>query len=161
MNFFIKYSNLIEIVEKIVSMLSNKTKYAIKALLSIYRENSDKPVHICKIAENENIPQKFLELIMLDLKRIGVIDSKRGKGGGYFLIQTAEEIKIGDVIRFFEGPIALLPCASVTKYRKCDDCQQEDECSLRILMQEVRESTAKILDKTSLLCLDRKIIDSL
>lgn len=131
-------------------MISNKTKYAIKALLSIYRNKSGNPVHISDIAKDQNIPQKFLELILLDLKRIGVIDSKRGKGGGYFLTKEPDEIKIGNVIRYFEGPLALLPCASVTKYRKCADCKDEDACNLRHLMQDVREQTAKILDNTSL-----------
>ncbi|PIR32557.1 MAG: transcriptional regulator [Alphaproteobacteria bacterium CG11_big_fil_rev_8_21_14_0_20_44_7] len=137
-------------------MISNRTKYAIKALLAIHRDDSDKPVHIYDIAKNENIPQKFLELIMLDLKKTGVIDSKRGKGGGYFLTMQPDDIKIGSVIRAFEGPIALLPCASLTNYKKCKDCADETTCSLRHLMQEVREKTAQILDDTSLTSLAAK-----
>ena len=131
-------------------MLSNKTKYAVKALLAMYHSNTGVPIGIQSIAESQNIPQKFLELIMLDLKRIGIIDSKRGKGGGYFFVEDPVNIRVGDVIRFLEGPIALLPCASVTKYRKCSDCNSETECSLRTLMQDVREKTAKILDDTTL-----------
>jgi len=137
-------------------MLSNRTKYAIKALLAIYRDNGGKPVHIYDIAKNENIPQKFLELIMLDLKKTGTIDSKRGKGGGYFLTGEPSQIKIGTIIRALEGPLALLPCASVTNYKKCKDCYDEAACSLRHLMQEVREKTSQILDQTSLADLARK-----
>ena len=137
-------------------MLSNRTKYAIKALLAIYRDTSGKPVHIYDIAKNENIPQKFLELIMLDLKKTGVIDSKRGKGGGYYLTLDPTTIRIGNVIRAFEGPLALLPCASVSNYKKCKDCNDENTCALRHLMQEVREKTAQILDQTSLADMSKK-----
>jgi len=142
-------------------MLSNKTKYAIKALLAIHRDKNDAPMHICDIATSQNIPQKFLELIMLDLKKCGVIDSKRGKGGGYFLIEEPAKIKIGDVIRHFEGPIALLPCASITKYKKCNDCHDEVACSLRALMQEVRVKTTQLLDNTTLKDLDNKMCDTI
>jgi len=131
-------------------MLSNRTKYALKALLAVYRDKTAKPVHIYDIAKNESIPQKFLELIMLDLKKTGVLDSKRGKGGGYFLTEDAATIKIGSIIRKFEGPLALLPCASVTNYKRCKDCKDEIACSVRALMGEVREKTAQILDQTSL-----------
>src|SRR5688572_28542076 len=131
-------------------MLSNRTKYALKALLAVYKDKSEKPVHIYDIAKKENIPQKFLELIMLDLKKTGVIDSKRGKGGGYYLTEDPAKVKIGTIIRKFEGPLALLPCASVTNYKKCHDCDDEVDCNLRALMSEVRETTAGILGKTSL-----------
>jgi Rrf2 family protein len=137
-------------------MLSNRTKYAIKALLSIYRDQGGKPIHIYDIAKKENIPQKFLELIMLDLKKTGVIDSKRGKGGGYYLTHDPKEVRIGTIIRAFEGPLAMLPCASLSDYKRCKDCFDEATCSLRHLMQEVRERTAQILDQTSLADLARK-----
>ncbi len=140
-------------------MLSNRTKYAIKALLYIHRDTTDAPVHIVDIAKSENIPQKFLELIMLDIKKTGAIDSKRGKGGGYFLVKEADRILIGEIIRAFEGPIALLPCASISNYKKCKDCTDEDLCSLRHLVMEVREKTAHILDQTSLADLAEKGAD--
>jgi len=140
-------------------MLSNRTKYAIKALLYIYRDQTGAPVHIVDIAKSENIPQKFLELIMLDIKKTGILDSKRGKGGGYFLTQEPEKVLIGTVIRAFEGPIALLPCASVSNYKKCKDCTDEDLCSLRALMMDVREKTTYILDQTSLADLAEKGLD--
>lgn len=140
-------------------MLSNRTKYAIKALLYIYRQESDTPVHIVDIAKSENIPQKFLELIMLDLKKTECIDSKRGKGGGYFLTKEPNKIMIGKIIRSFEGPIALLPCASVSHYKKCNDCNDENTCSLRAMMQEVREQTTHIMDNTSLSDLAEKASD--
>ena len=137
-------------------MLSNRTKYAIKALLYIYRDKTAAPVHIVDIAKSENIPQKFLELIMLDIKKIGIIDSKRGKGGGYFFTADPEKIYVGTVIRAFEGPLALLPCASVSNYKKCKDCVDEALCSLRHLMMEVREKTAHIMDQTTLADLAEK-----
>lgn len=137
-------------------MLSNRTKYGIKALLAIYRDKSEAPMHIHDIAKNNNIPQKFLELIMLDLKKTGVIDSKRGKGGGYYLVEDPEKIKIGSIIRAFEGPLALLPCASASNFKPCKDCTDVDACSLRYLMMEVREQTAHILDQTSLVDLSAK-----
>ena len=140
-------------------MLSNRTKYAIKALLYIYRDNTEAPVHIVDIAKSENIPQKFLELIMLDLKKTGAIDSKRGKGGGYFLSEDPDRVMIGTIIRSFEGPLALLPCASASNYKKCKDCNDEDLCALRHLMMEVREKTAHIIDQTILKDLSEKTED--
>lgn len=140
-------------------MLSNRTKYAIKALLYIYRDKTEVPVHIVDIAKSENIPQKFLELIMLDLKKTEAINSKRGKGGGYFLTKDPKKVMIGKIIRAFEGPIAMLPCASVSNYKKCADCNDETTCSLRAMMQEVREQTTHIMDNTSLSDLAEKAND--
>ena len=140
-------------------MLSNRTKYAIKALLYIYRDQSGLPIHIVDIAKSETIPQKFLELIMLDIKKTGILDSKRGKGGGYFLTQDPDKIMVGTIIRALEGPIALLPCASLSNYKPCKDCLDEDMCSLRALMMEVREQTTHILDQTTLADLAEKGVD--
>ena len=138
------------------AVLSNRTKYALKALLAVYKDKSGAPVHIYSIAKSENIPQKFLELIMLDLKKTGAINSKRGKGGGYYLTQDPSKIKIGNIIRQLEGPIALLACASVTNYKRCKDCKDENLCNLRALMFEVREKTAQILDQTNLVEFSKK-----
>lgn len=131
-------------------MLSNKTKYALKALIALTKTEVGVPVHISDLATQEKIPQKFLELILLELKHLGVLESRRGKEGGYLLSKPANQIMVGDVIRFLEGPLALLPCASTTRYKKCDDCTDENNCGLRRLMRQVRDMTSQLLDKTTL-----------
>ena len=131
-------------------MLSNKTKYALKALIALAKSQPGQPVQISTLATQEKIPQKFLELILLEMKHLGVLESRRGKDGGYLLNAHPSTIMIGDVIRFLEGPLALLPCASTSRYKKCDDCVDEAACGLRRLMKEVRDTTAQLLDQTSL-----------
>lgn len=131
-------------------MLSAKTKYALKAMVALAAESDRKPVLISVIAKNERIPKKFLELILLDLKALGFVSSKKGKNGGYFLRWNADQIFIGQVVRGIEGPLALLPCVSKTRYQRCADCRDEKACGLRLVFKEVRDSTAKILDYTSL-----------
>ncbi len=131
-------------------MLTKKTKYALQALLSLAKEYGRGPVLISQIAENERIPKKFLELILLDLKNNGILQSKKGKGGGYFLGRPPELITFGQVIRLLDGPLAPLPCVSQTAYRKCDECKDERTCGIRVVMKDVRDSTAKILDTTTL-----------
>ena len=133
-------------------MLSQKTKYALKALLLLADDQKagKGPVLISELAERGNMPQKFLEAILLELKNHGILQSKKGKGGGYFLAKSPEDIRIGAIVRILEGPLALLPCASQTSYRKCDECRDDETCGLRILFKEVRDTTAEILDNTSL-----------
>ena len=133
-------------------MLSQKTRYALKALvlLADHHGSSNEPVSILELAQKGNLPQKFLEAILLELKRQGFLASRKGKGGGYLLAKTAEEIMIGDVVRALDGPLALLPCVSQKYYRRCEDCRTEELCALRLLFKEVRDSTASILDGTSL-----------
>ena len=132
-------------------MISKKTKYALKALITLAeRYSSQRPVLISEIAEHDHLPKKFLELILLELKNKGILQSKKGKGGGYFLSQSPEKISLGGVIRILEGPLAPLPCVSQTAYRKCDECIDENSCGLRMVMREVRDATAQILDGTSL-----------
>lgn len=131
-------------------MLTKKTKYALQALLALSRDYGRGPVLISEIAENERIPKKFLELILLDLKNNGILQSKKGKGGGYFLGRPPELITFGQVIRLLDGPLAPLPCVSQTAYRKCDECKDERSCGIRVVMKDVRDSTAKILDTTTL-----------
>ncbi len=131
-------------------MLTKKTKYALQALLALSRDYGRGPVLISEIAENERIPKKFLELILLDLKNSGILQSKKGKGGGYFLGRPPELITFGQVIRLLDGPLAPLPCVSQTAYRKCDECKDERSCGIRVVMKDVRDSTAKILDTTTL-----------
>ena len=105
---------------------------------------------VADIAERQNVPKKFLELILLELKKHGMLYSQRGRGGGYCLGRTAEEITFGQVIRIMDGPLAPLPCASVSGYRKCTDCGDERSCEIRRVMRRVRDAMAEILDKTSL-----------
>lgn len=131
-------------------MLSKKTKYGLKALSYLARQEQNTPVLISEISESENISKKFLESILLTLKKSGILASKKGKGGGYYLLKQPEDIKISSIIRMLEGPIAMLPCVSLNYYQKCDDCTSEERCSLNILMAEVRDSTLKILENKTL-----------
>ncbi len=131
-------------------MLTQKSKYALKALSVLAKEYGQGPVLISDIAHRENIPHKFLELILLELKNHGWLHSKKGKGGGYFLAREPRSISIGQVVRALDGPIAPLPCVSKTAYMRCHECRDERTCGIRIVMQEVRDATAKILDSTSL-----------
>ena len=133
-------------------MLSNKSKYALKALLFLAakHESGHGPVLISELAKKEKIPQKFLEFILLGLKNKGILSSKKGKGGGYFLNRSPERITFGEIIRALDGPIAAVPCASQTSYRKCDDCIDEKTCGIRMVMKEARDATSKVLDGITL-----------
>ncbi len=131
-------------------MLSKKTKYGLKALTYIARKKCDHPVQISEIAKNENISQKFLESILLTLRKNGFLGSKKGKGGGYYLIREPKDIVMASVIRVLEGPIAMLPCVSLNFYEKCDDCPDEDSCTVHSLMIEVRDNTLKVLENKTL-----------
>ena len=131
-------------------MLSKKAKYALKALLTMADEYGKGPLLISNIAGRDGIPRKFLELILLELKNQGILQSKKGKGGGYSLNRPASSIMVGHIVRLIDGPLAPLPCVSKTAYRKCAECQDERTCGIRIVMREVREATARILDSTSL-----------
>ena len=131
-------------------MLSQKTRYAIKALLELASIPPGDSLSSAEIAVRRDIPAKFLEAILAELKRDGLVRGRRGRGGGYQLGQGPEEISFGTVVRLMEGPLALLPCVSQTQYRRCADCKDERTCELRILFREVRDSTAAILDKRTL-----------
>ena len=131
-------------------MLSKKTKYGLKALTFIAKQNDNKPVQIAIIAKSENISHKFLESILLILKKGGVLASKKGKGGGYYLMKSPENILMTDVIRILEGPIAMVPCVSLNYYEKCDDCPDEDACSVHKLMIMVRDNTLNVLKNNTL-----------
>ena len=138
-------------------MLSKKTKYALKALQYLASAKDRGPVLIAEIASNEGIPQKFLEAILLELKKEGFLESRKGKGGGYFLGRPAESITLGAVVRKMEGPLALLPCVSQTAYRRCDECHDERTCGLRMVMKDVRDRTAEILDNMSLADVEEQV----
>jgi len=132
-------------------MLSKRTKYGLKALTYMARNRSDDElVQIGTIASSENIPHKFLESILLALKKAGFLGAKKGKGGGYYLLKEPAEMKMTDVIRTLEGPIAMLPCVSLNYYEKCDDCPDEETCSVHKLMIQVRDNTLKIFRNTTL-----------
>ncbi len=132
-------------------MLSKKTKYGLKALTYLAKKDGGKqPVLIAEIADEENISKKFLEVILLQLKNAGFLSSKKGKGGGYYLIKEPNDITVAALMRILEGPIAMLPCVSLNFYEKCDDCKSEEECSLSRVMIEVRDSTLKILENKTL-----------
>ncbi|MDY0780323.1 Rrf2 family transcriptional regulator [Tenacibaculum sp. IB213877] len=131
-------------------MLSKKTKYGIKALTFIARQKRGIKVQIATISEKENISHKFLESILLTLRKSGILGAQKGKGGGYYLIKEASEIKMTDVIRTLEGPIAMVPCVSLNFYEKCNDCPNEDTCAVHKLMLQVRDNTLNVLKNTSL-----------
>ena len=131
-------------------MLSKRTKYGLKALTYIARQEAGEKVQIGTIASEENIPHKFLESILLTLKKSGFLGAKKGKGGGYYLLKEAEEIKMTEIIRTLEGPIAMLPCVSLNYYEKCDDCPDEDTCSVHKLMIQVRDNTLQVLRNNTL-----------
>jgi Rrf2 family protein len=131
-------------------MLSQKAKYAIKALLVLARAEEDELVQVNEIAEQQNIPKKFLDLIFFELRRHGLIVSTRGRDGGYSLGKPAADISIASIVRAVDGPLAPLPCASVKFYRRCSDCNDEKTCEVRQLMREVRDAASAILDNTSL-----------
>jgi len=133
-----------------VRQLSKKTQYSLRALYALTRRYGQGPTLIQEISEAEAIPKKFLEQILLTLKGFGLVHSKKGKGGGYALAQPPRSIMLGPVVRMMEGPLAPLPCASETRYRKCDECPDAETCATRIVMKEVRDAVAKVLDNTSL-----------
>ncbi|PKP44695.1 MAG: transcriptional regulator [Bacteroidetes bacterium HGW-Bacteroidetes-12] len=131
-------------------MISKKTKYAINALVYLAKKNDNTPILISEIAEHEHIPQKFLEAILLDLKKDGILASKKGKGGGYFLLKSPNDVNMADVMRLFDGPIALLPCVTYKYYQKCEECTDEESCGIRSVFLEVRNQTVKLLKKATL-----------
>ncbi|GAA4799361.1 Rrf2 family transcriptional regulator [Litoribaculum gwangyangense] len=137
-------------------MLSKKTKYGLKALTYIARSESDIPVQVGAIAKHEQIPQKFLESILLTLRKSGFLGSKKGKHGGYYLRKDPKDILMTEVMRVLEGPIAMVPCVSLNFYEKCDDCPDEDACSVHKLMIQVRDSTLNVFRNTTLADLSSK-----
>jgi Rrf2 family protein len=131
-------------------MLSKRCKYALKALEYIAKNGNGKPILISEISEQQNIPKKFLEAILLDLRRDGILQSRMGKNGGYSLRLPPGEINIGHIIRLIDGPIALISCVSYKYYERCAECSDEATCGLRDVVREVREATNKILSKVTL-----------
>jgi len=131
-------------------MLSKKTRYAMVALSYLAKENSNRAVMSTEIAKNEKIPQRFLENILLELKKLGMLGSKSGKTGGYYLIKKPEDVRLSDIVRHFEGAIALLYCVSEKQYQPCEFCKDEATCKIRGVFKEIRDTTFGILEKTTL-----------
>ena len=131
-------------------MLSSKAKYGLKAMVYLARHEGQGPSLIADVAEAERIPKKFLDAILLEMKNQGLLSSKKGKGGGYVLARPAERITVGDIVRILDGPLAPIPCVSRTAYRPCEDCADETACTVRAVMQDVRDAIAAILDNTTL-----------
>jgi Rrf2 family protein len=127
-------------------MLSKKTQYALQALSYMVEKGTEAPILIAEIAAKKNIPLKFLENILLELKKGGFLESKKGKHGGYFFAIPPQKIKLSSIFRIIEGPISLLPCVSLNFYEKCADCN-EKKCGINKVMAEVRDNTLAILDK--------------
>ena len=140
-------------------MLSKRSKYAIKALLALADHERGEPVRIADLAQEEQIPPKFLELILLGLKNQGILQSRKGKGGGYLLARDPADIYLGQIVRMFDGPLAPVPCASQTAYVACADCPNEAVCGVHLAMKAVRDATAKVLDGTSIAALRRQMAD--
>jgi Rrf2 family protein len=134
-------------------MLSKKTKYAINALVYLshkFLEHGRNPVLIDEVSKHERIPKKFLEAILLELKNQGILGSKKGKGGGYYMLKEPKEVSLDAVMRIFNGAIALLPCTSQYYYERCDECKDEATCGIRDVFKEVRDKTVEILSKCTL-----------
>lgn len=131
-------------------MLSKKTKYALHALTYLSKYHDKGAILIQEISQEYGISHKFLENILLELKKAGFLGSKKGKGGGYYLIKDPKDVPLSTVIRLLDGPIALLPCVSLNYYEPCVECKDQDTCGLNSVMAQVRDETLKILETKSL-----------
>jgi Rrf2 family protein len=140
-----------------MTTLSRKARHALRALYALAAHADRGPVLIADLAEQEKLPRKFLEAILLELKNAGILQSKKGKGGGYALARPPERILIGEVIRVIDGPLAPIPCVSEKAYVRCDECEDEGTCGTRLIMKRVRDAIADILDHTTLRDVEEQI----
>ena len=131
-------------------MLSKKSRYAIIALVYLAKQFGKGPILIGQIAEEEKIPKKFLEGILFELKNAGIVNSQRGKNGGYYLIKNPDEVHLAKILRLFDGPIALIPCVTYQYYEPCPECKDENICAIRKVFKEIRDVTVEILKKATL-----------
>jgi Rrf2 family protein len=131
-------------------LISQRAKYALRALLALARLEAGQSMSISDIAAGQVIPKKFLEQILLELKRHGLVESRRGKDGGYLMRREPADITYGEVLRLIDGPVALLPCLSKTAYRKCEDCNDEANCEVRHVFAQVALATRHVLDAATL-----------
>lgn len=130
--------------------LSKKTRYAMLALTKLAKEYGKGPIFISDIAISEQIPQRFLEGILLELKKLGILGSRLGKTGGYYLIREPEEVNLEEIIRHFEGSIGMLYCITENTYQPCEFCKKEESCKIRNVFKEIRDDTLAILRKTTI-----------
>lgn len=136
---------------KTETMISQKAKYALRALVALAKTGSpDETRLISDIADEQSIPKKFLEQILLDLKHHGIVASRRGKSGGYLLLRQPDHITFGEVLRIIDGPVAPLPCLSRMAYRRCQDCASEERCEIRRVFARVADATRMVLDRTTI-----------
>lgn len=133
-----------------------KTRYALKALAILADTAPGQPVLVGEIAERETIPLKFLQAILRELRQHGILAAQRGRGGGYSMRLAPQEVTLADVIRALEGPLAPVPCLSRTAYRRCDDCKSEKECGVRLVLRDLYEATASVLETTTVSDLVRR-----
>jgi len=138
-------------------VLTRKSKYGLKALLLLAREYDRGSIPASELSEREGIPEKFLQLILLELRRRGIVRSRRGQGGGYQLARDPATINFCEVLRALDGPLALTPCVSQTAYQHCDECADEQQCGIRLVMKDVRDETARILEGASLASVNRAV----
>ena len=131
-------------------MLTKKGKYGLKAMVHLAGLEPGQLAQVADIAQTNSISKKFLDHILTALRNAGLVYSKKGKGGGYALARAAHEIRVGAIVRALDGPLAPIPCASVTAFRRCDDCDDLKSCSVRIIMVEARNAIASVLDHTTL-----------
>jgi Rrf2 family protein len=136
-------------------MLSRKTRYAMNALVYLGGLDNRHPVPIAEIARASNAPRKFLETILLELKKAGILASKRGKGGGYYLLKHPKQVTLAEVMSVLDGPLALIPCASSRYYEPCKECKSEEACGMRFFFLELRQKTDAVLKRATL----KKIIE--
>ncbi|HEY4875255.1 MAG TPA: Rrf2 family transcriptional regulator [Puia sp.] len=135
-------------------MLSKKTQYAFQALMYLAEKGKEKPVLIAEISKKKKIPLKFLENILLDLKKAGILESKKGKGGGYLLAKNPKDVQLATVMRLLDGPISLVSCVSLYFYEKCRNCD-EKTCGLHDVMEQVRDANLKILERKTIADISR------
>ncbi len=136
-------------------MLSKKTQYAFQALMYLAQQDNNEPVLIAEISKKKKIPLKFLENILLELKKAGILGSKKGKGGGYFFAKPPKDIQLATVMRLLDGPIALVSCVSLYFYEKCKNCDEKN-CGLHDIMTQVRDANLRILEKRTIADIARK-----
>jgi Rrf2 family protein len=132
------------------SVLTKKGKYGLKAMVHLAQFSPGRPVPVLEIASTQQIPKKFLDAILSELRNAGIVNSKMGKGGGYMLARTASQISVGEIIRIIDGPLAPLPCASKTRYQRCDDCVDETKCAVRLVMLDAQRALSEVLDSCTL-----------
>lgn len=133
-----------------MALISQRAKYALRALVALAKAPPEQPLLISEISRDQKIPKKFLEQILLELKRAGIVMSRRGRLGGYVLLRTPDKVTFGEVLRLIDGPIAPLPCLSKIAYRRCSDCADEATCEIRHVFARVIIATREVLDQTTL-----------